>query len=78
MNRLNRYSQPYCGIPDDGHGKAVLTLPMAAPLIRTAIRCSQTIRCGSRSVPAGPTYWNGHKDESDADIQGVWNRRAKE
>lgn len=36
---------------------------MAAPLIRTAIRCSRTIRCGSESIPAGPMYWNGHRED---------------
>lgn len=61
MNRLNYYSQPFVGVPVDENEHVIWNLPMVAPLIRTAIRCSHRIQCGDRFIPAGPEHWNGNR-----------------
>ena len=62
MNRLNYFSRPFFGVKVVDN-KIVPTITTYARLIRTAVRCSQTITNGYIVRPAGPEYWDGYKGE---------------
>lgn len=62
MNRLNYFSRPFHGVKVDEDNRVVLTMTYYGRLIRTAVRCSQTITNGYITHPAGPEYWNGYKE----------------